>query len=311
MPDTKIGDLDEAGAGSLDDADQVVVVDVSDTTMHASGTTKRSLWSSVRAQLKTYFDTLYSASGHTHAASDVTSGTMATARLGSGTANSTTYLRGDQTWATVSASPAGSSTELQYRNSGAFGAATAYWNSGAGVLSIGGTSSTSPGLRTSGSLSNTLEIVSATGSAWGNLRTSGYVQADGFKTSDGTGASLKSDNTSTHLAAFNSGMTTITGFAGTQFRVTAGTGDWTIRGKFIGGATAGVVEYCDGSGGFTGTALRIGGGTVAQLPSASGAGAGARAFVTDATASTFASTVSGGGSTKVPVYSDGTNWLIG
>lgn len=39
---------------------------------------------------------------HTHAASAITSGTVDTARLGSGTANSTTYLRGDQTWATVS-----------------------------------------------------------------------------------------------------------------------------------------------------------------------------------------------------------------
>lgn len=44
------------------------------------------------------------ASSHTHAASDIASGTIATARLGSGTANSTTYLRGDQTWATVTAS---------------------------------------------------------------------------------------------------------------------------------------------------------------------------------------------------------------
>ena len=35
-------------------------------------------------------------------ASNLTSGTVVTARLGSGTANSTTYLRGDQTWATVS-----------------------------------------------------------------------------------------------------------------------------------------------------------------------------------------------------------------
>ena len=35
------------------------------------------------------------------------------------------------------------------------------------------------------------------------------------------------------------------------------------------------------------------------------------AFVTDATATTFLSTVAGGGANKVPVVSDGTNWLIG
>ena len=51
--------------------------------------------------------------------------------------------------------------------------------------------------------------------------------------------------------------------------------------------------------------------TVASLPSASTAGIGARKFVTDATATTFASTVAGGGANKVPVYSDGTNWKIG
>jgi|GEM_PF-1572999 len=52
---------------------------------------------------KTYFDTLYAALSHTHAASDIASGTIATARLGSGSASSTTYLRGDQTWVTVTA----------------------------------------------------------------------------------------------------------------------------------------------------------------------------------------------------------------
>jgi len=51
--------------------------------------------------------------------------------------------------------------------------------------------------------------------------------------------------------------------------------------------------------------------TVATLPSAVTAGVGARAFVSDATLAVFASTVAGGGSNKVPVYSDGTNWKIG
>lgn len=51
--------------------------------------------------------------------------------------------------------------------------------------------------------------------------------------------------------------------------------------------------------------------TVATLPAAAAAGAGARAFVSDANATTFASTVAGGGANKVPVFSDGTNWLIG
>ena len=51
--------------------------------------------------------------------------------------------------------------------------------------------------------------------------------------------------------------------------------------------------------------------TVAALPSAATSGTGARAFVSDANATTFASTVAGGGANAVPVYSDGTNWKIG
>ena len=51
--------------------------------------------------------------------------------------------------------------------------------------------------------------------------------------------------------------------------------------------------------------------TVASLPSAATAGAGARAFVTDALTPVFGSTVTGGGAVGVPVYSNGTSWYVG
>jgi len=51
--------------------------------------------------------------------------------------------------------------------------------------------------------------------------------------------------------------------------------------------------------------------TVATLPTAANAGIGAKSFVTDSSVSTFGSTVVGGGTTAVPVYSDGTNWKVG
>lgn len=51
--------------------------------------------------------------------------------------------------------------------------------------------------------------------------------------------------------------------------------------------------------------------TVTTLPTAVSAGVGARAFVTDSSVTTFGTTVAGGGISKVPVYSDGTNWKVG
>lgn len=51
--------------------------------------------------------------------------------------------------------------------------------------------------------------------------------------------------------------------------------------------------------------------TVASLPVASTAGAGARMFVSDALTPVFGSAVTGGGAVNVPVYSDGTNWMVG
>jgi hypothetical protein len=51
--------------------------------------------------------------------------------------------------------------------------------------------------------------------------------------------------------------------------------------------------------------------TVATLPSAATVGAGATAFVTDATTAVFGGTVIGGGAVASPVYSDGIVWRSG
>ena len=51
--------------------------------------------------------------------------------------------------------------------------------------------------------------------------------------------------------------------------------------------------------------------TVATLPSATVSGVGARSFVTDALTPAFGSAVVGGGAVATPVYSNGTNWIVG
>lgn len=73
-----------------------------------------------------------------------------------------------------------------------------------------------------------------------------------------------------------------------------------------------IIEINSGTAGaYPGAALSLGSQTVAQLTAAATAGAGATAFVSDALAPTFGSTVTGGGAVKIPVYSDGSGWLVG
>ena len=67
----------------------------------------------------------------------------------------------------------------------------------------------------------------------------------------------------------------------------------------------------DNFGDVVATTVRTQPTTVGQLPSATTAGAGTRAFVTDSSVTTFGTTVAAGGSNQVPVYSDGANWKVG
>ena len=57
MADVKL--TDKTAATELNDADQIHVVDASDTTSSPAGTSKKSTWTLIKSFLKTYFDTQY------------------------------------------------------------------------------------------------------------------------------------------------------------------------------------------------------------------------------------------------------------
>ena len=118
VADGDYGDITVSGAGTVWNLDAGVV-----TTTELGGditTAGKALLDDANAAAQrttlglgtaaTAASTDFAAASHTHAAAAIVSGTVDTARLGSGVADGTTYLRGDQTWATV---PGGGLTQAQ------------------------------------------------------------------------------------------------------------------------------------------------------------------------------------------------------
>lgn len=75
-------------------------------------------------------------------ATNLSTGTVAPARLGSGTANSTTVLYGNGVWATPSGgggTPGGSNTQIQFNDSGSFGGSAALtFDTASNTFAVGG-----------------------------------------------------------------------------------------------------------------------------------------------------------------------------
>lgn len=179
---------------------------------------------------------------HTHAASDIVSGTIATARLGSGTANSSTYLRGDNTWQTIPGGGGGTVTSVDITSSGAGISASGGPITGSGSFTVslsanlqswsGVAPSTKADLASPTFTGDPKAPTPATGDNDTSIATTAFVKAQGYTTNAGTVTSVAVSGGTTGLSTSGGPITgsgTIT-LAGTLAVANGGTGATTFTG---------------------------------------------------------------------------------
>jgi hypothetical protein len=263
----------------------------------------------------------------------------------------TQFLSGDGTWRTpAGGSPGGSDTQVQFNDSSSFGGDSGLtFNKTTNALTVGGATVTTSnpvvtatqtwndsGVTFTGWKLNITSTASAAASLLMDLQLGGTSVFSVSKSGTVSGSLFRTDVAGITRSALGStsvlsGQKVITGRnTVSDVPFVASTSDGSIG--FTSSTTsltvdsnptldtamsrkaAKIIEFTSGSPGtYTGTAFGNGPQTVAQLPTASTC-EGFRAFVSDASTTLalgIGTTVTGGGANKVPVYSDGTNWLYG